>query len=1736
MAKKTDTQVDASLTRQTLESIAKFRKDWEDTTGQIKLAVSEMKKLSDLTKTMKINAIARRSDGRGPSQYLQGLQNRETLGVQRTSLMGDPRAQEANTLKTLIAQEKLLLGLRDEQTRRARALEIDLQKQKNAVAKITDLEQLRALKKQAELRTLIEIGRQNQVGVNNARKLTEEVEKRIAALKREAQAIRENTQMQGQKARAASRERLFGDGGANLFAIQAGLLVNYKLMAAAQNALSSGVRFTIEFDEALRNLQAIVRITDTDLGALRTSLIEISEETKFTAVEVAQAAVVLGQAGFSTDEIKDSIRAITLLATATGTDLARSVDIATSTLGVFNMESSQMASVANVLTEAVNTSKLNLEKLTLGLQYSGNIAAQSGVSFKELTSALGAMANAGIRSGSTLGTGMRQILIALQKPSTEFKSTLDRLGLSMADVDLESKGLYGALKNLKDAGFTSADAIRAFEVRAAAAYNALSGNLDQMLDLQDAFQKTSAAVKANETQMKALANQGKRLVSIFGTLAASGLDPLLQKGIKFATWLGDVAQGWKEFEVPMQRAVTGLASFALVVAGIGLTRLILNLGALALGINSVGTAAVAGAAKVGILSKALLWLRANPVLLLATALGSLVYYLSSTGTQAGQTSSALEAAQTAFDRAAGAAEKLSTRVERIDGTLGDLYNRYELLSEGGKLLETTVSEVRHQFAEMGKDTNSVGTDVDGLITSLKNLREETAKEFVLKINATQLSIAALREAQQEKLRQNRLAIGDILGQNPTYAGQSAPELPGIRQAGRELNYPTTDVYGAESANSRLLQIRTELEKELEDINRGGVSTTGQDAATRAVAIKALLEYLKPLQELGIGVQQLLIDTDRRIAQELALAREEALARDASTGPVGDLVSAAAILRSNAKEVTLAGTQGKDVSDAGALKIALANQQQVASRGAAILSGATDLDRVGGIESPETLRRLQQDINQANGESAAVVLALTEAAEKATEAYAESKAEQEAAIELGKVRAEFGEDSLQYRAKERELEDKATRKTLKDLGLEETAIEGIIKLRQEGYAQEEAQLRVDKMDAFSDRQKKLIELNKDRAEILKDLNAAELSTDYDARAAAYFRLAAVNEQIAETRNLKEIMGDVVEEQTNLNVLLRNIPRKEQDAFRVIMQKLWEATQKAVAEGTNLSELDLSRIVLQTQTLATNMSNAARGMNNMSAWDNASDYSNSIYNPTAYKNKGLKAAVAEATTQGILELIGVVEGSTYGGKTAQKYNTVLGGKAYTNNKEYLPQQMTLSEIDEVGKIMIQNNKHIFKSKDGSLAGSSAMGKYQITTKNIRRLAKELGLDMTKTYFTPELQDQMALMLMKEVGFDPQKVSNIWEGFEKRGVSTSTVREALNNSGPIAANLQATLGKNNPNDDPFGKADFSQLMDRLQTNMGAADTGVKIGSMSPRSGAEMMDSVLQEARQELQIRSKAIEDMRVKTSLTKAEQTELNELVREQTRLATFVRTEEEKLLEFKKKQGLVQFSLNESVRMWADQNLNLVTSMESGVSSVLSNMTSGFAQLFSSLSTEPKKAGQAFKAFALSVAQSMQSAIAEMLAVYAMQKLIGMVFPGAQAVGSPGAIARKVAGLDNVHGGQIKRMAEGGTVPGGNMAVRDRVLINAMPGEYILRRSAAQMIGKDQLDRINSMGNSRRMAGGGALGNISSLMGGGAQNIYLVDDRSKVPSLGPNDVVSILSDDMARGGQSAQLIRAIQRGGL
>jgi TP901 family phage tail tape measure protein len=550
--------------------------------------------------------------------------------------------------------------------------------------------------------------------------------------------------------RAGSRERILGDAGASVLTIQAGLMLNYKLLAGMQGLFSNAIGSVIELDSAFRQLQAISASTNTEMVSMKQNLILVAQASKFSAAEVGNTAVLLAQAGYSVGEISQSMKGIISLAQATGTDLGKSVDVVTSVLSVFNKGAGETAQVANQLTEALNRSKLDINKMALGIQYAGNIAADSGVSFEELTAALGAMANAGIRSGSTLGTGTRQMLLDLQKPSEKLQARLTDLGLSLDQVNSRSQGLVGVLENLKNAGFTTGDAFKTFEVRGAAAFAALSGNMEDFNQIKESLNDTTAAFDANGVQLEALAVQLDHLKSNLGILSAEALQPVAALVRDFAKATAHAMEKTEEGSGTLQKFGTVLMGLTVAVAAGWMAKLTFELFGLLGGLykfpaafgvarasmvlhNSglkVLTGETLAATAATATFRSLLFSMAPLLIGIAVGVGAVVAAFSAWDSETDKLNDRLDKAKAAFNKAKENADAAKTAYDNVNEAIVHLSERYGTL-EGSQAATTDEAQsLLTKFGEMGFTIDELANvKVEQLMVKLRELRGELAARY-----------------------------------------------------------------------------------------------------------------------------------------------------------------------------------------------------------------------------------------------------------------------------------------------------------------------------------------------------------------------------------------------------------------------------------------------------------------------------------------------------------------------------------------------------------------------------------------------------------------------------------------------------------------------------------------------------------------------------------------------------------------------------------------------------------------------------------------------------------------------------------------------------------------------------------------------------------------------------------------------------------------------------------------------
>ena len=292
-----------------------------------------------------------------------------------------------------------------------------------------------------ETKTKLEALKQAQSQVDLS---TEEGQRQYDALTREIASCEselKNLESQASKSKEALKKigeagEKLKDIGGNISSVGKSLTTHVTVpVAAAGTAI---VKTAGDFEQQMAKVSGIAQAYGDDLDSLKKKAMELSETTQFSATEIAQAYEYMGMAGWNTNEILAGTPGIIDLATASGEDLAAVSDIVTDGLTAFGLSAEDTTRFVNVLAEAARSSNTNVGMMGESFKYVGPVAGAMGYQIEDVATALGLMANSGIKS-SMAGTTLRNILTRMAKPTDEVQSAMDRLGLSLAD---ESGKMY----------------------------------------------------------------------------------------------------------------------------------------------------------------------------------------------------------------------------------------------------------------------------------------------------------------------------------------------------------------------------------------------------------------------------------------------------------------------------------------------------------------------------------------------------------------------------------------------------------------------------------------------------------------------------------------------------------------------------------------------------------------------------------------------------------------------------------------------------------------------------------------------------------------------------------------------------------------------------------------------------------------------------------------------------------------------------------------------------------------------------------------------------------------------------------------------------------------------------------------------------------------------------------------------------------------------------------------------
>ena len=246
--------------------------------------------------------------------------------------------------------------------------------------------------------------------------------------------------------------------------------------------VSSVVGTFTEFEFVMAKVNAISGATEKEFAALTASAEELGRTTFFTAEQVGQLQLNFSKLGFSADEIMQAQKATLDLATATGSDLARSATVAASAIRGFGLDASETQRVVDVMAVAFSTSALDIEKFQTSMTKVAPIAKAAGFSIEDTTTIMAKLSDAGIEA-SIAGTSLRNILLKMQDPSSDLSKSF---GTTIHSLD----ELIPAMRNFSKEGGSMADVMGVVDLRQAAAFELMLANVDILKDYRNSLKES----------------------------------------------------------------------------------------------------------------------------------------------------------------------------------------------------------------------------------------------------------------------------------------------------------------------------------------------------------------------------------------------------------------------------------------------------------------------------------------------------------------------------------------------------------------------------------------------------------------------------------------------------------------------------------------------------------------------------------------------------------------------------------------------------------------------------------------------------------------------------------------------------------------------------------------------------------------------------------------------------------------------------------------------------------------------------------------------------------------------------------------------------------------------------------------------------------------------------------------------------------------------------------------------
>ena len=306
-----------------------------------------------------------------------------------------------------------------------------------------------------------------------------------------------------------------------------------------------------EFEQANANLSTILGTSRDGMKALTDSALSLGRTTEYTARQVTELQTELAKLGFGQGSIIAMQKPVLEFATAVGANLADAAAVAGSTLRAFNLRSAETEETLATLAVATNKSALSFDRIQTSIGTVFPVANAFGLSVKDTTALLGALANAGF-DASSAATAARNIILYLADAN-------GKLAKAMGGPAKTFDEIIDGMIELRKAGTDLNAALELTDRRSVAAFSALLSGAESARELRQSLEDVNGELqRISEERLNTVEGSTKLLQSAWEglTLAFQNSNGAIKDTID---WLTRLVQATQRALFPRQTFISGSA-------------------------------------------------------------------------------------------------------------------------------------------------------------------------------------------------------------------------------------------------------------------------------------------------------------------------------------------------------------------------------------------------------------------------------------------------------------------------------------------------------------------------------------------------------------------------------------------------------------------------------------------------------------------------------------------------------------------------------------------------------------------------------------------------------------------------------------------------------------------------------------------------------------------------------------------------------------------------------------------------------------------------------------------------------------------------------------------------------------------------------------------------------------------------------------------------------------------------